>query len=303
MRVGFIGLGDQGAPMATAIARGGFELKVWARRPQSLDAVRDVDPTVCTSVVELGQQSDVVCLCLREDQDVEAVVFRAGLLKAMAPGSILANHGTGSPDVCEEWVRRCEESSVAFLDAPVSGGRVGAQNRTLTTMVGGDAEAADRCRPVFEAFSRLVVRLGGPGAGQFMKLINNTLTAANFKNAEEALALCDQLRMERRSFIEVVQASSGASFALEAISRQMTRELAVHYTKMVGKDVNHFSSAARSRGIAESPLEDSARTGVTSLVDTVKRFYETPVTTSMASRQGAAAFGGIMSDGVGEENA
>jgi 3-hydroxyisobutyrate dehydrogenase-like beta-hydroxyacid dehydrogenase len=274
MRVGFIGLGDQGAPMAAAIARGGFDLRVWARRPQSLEAVRDIEPAVCPSVVELGRQSDLVCLCLREDRDVEDVVFGTGLLEAMTPGSILANHGTGSPDICEEWARRCAAFSVVFLDAPVSGGRVGAQNRALTTMVGGDAQAADRCRPVFESFSRLVVHLGGPGAGQFMKLINNTLTAANFKNAEEALALCDEIGMERESFVEVVQASSGASFALEAISSQMTVDLAAHYTKMVGKDVNHFSGAARSRGIPVSPLEESARIGVANLVAAVNRLHD-----------------------------
>lgn len=278
MRVGFIGLGDQGAPMVAAIARAGFELSVWARRPEALKFPPDVTPNVCGSVAELGQRSDLVGLCLREDRDVEEVVFRGGLLDALGAGSVLANHGTGSPDVCEDWAQRSRQAGVDFLDAPVSGGRVGAQNCTLTTMVGGDAEAYERCRPVFETFSRLVVHLGGPGAGQLVKLINNTLTAANLKNAAETLALCEELGLDRAAVAELVLVSSGASFAMDALTRQMTPELAEHYTKMIGKDVAHLSQAARVRGVSESPLEESARAGVADIIDTVNSLHDGLVT-------------------------
>jgi 3-hydroxyisobutyrate dehydrogenase-like beta-hydroxyacid dehydrogenase len=274
MRVGFIGLGDQGAPMVAAIARAGFEVNVWARRPESYAFASDVKPVVCSSVAELGRRSDLVGLCLREDRDVEEIVFHGGLLDAMTPGSVLANHGTGSPGVCEDWAQRCKKVDVYFLDAPVSGGRVGAEKETLTTMVGGDADAFESFRPVFEAFSRLVVYLGPPGSGQLVKLINNTLTAANLKNSEETLALCEQLGVDQAAVAELVQLSSGANFAMEALSKQMTPALAEHYTKMLGKDVAHLSQAARLRGVPESALEESARQGVAGIIGTVNRLHE-----------------------------
>jgi 3-hydroxyisobutyrate dehydrogenase-like beta-hydroxyacid dehydrogenase len=274
MRIGFIGLGDQGAPMVAAIARAGFEVNVWARRPESYAFASDVKPVVCSSVADVGRRSDFVGLCLREDRNVEEVVFHGGLLDALEPGSVLANHGTGSPDVCEDWAQRCMKADVYLLDAPVSGGRVGAENRTLTTMVGGDACAFESYRQVFEAFSRLVVYLGAPGSGQLVKLINNTLTAANLKNSEETLALCEQLGLDKAAVAELVQFSSGANFAMEALSKQMTPALGEHYTKMLGKDVAHLSQAARLRGIPETALEESARQGVAGIIDTVNRLHE-----------------------------
>ena len=273
IRVGFIGLGDQGGPMARAIAEAGFDLLVWARRSASLEIVADVAHTACESIDDLAARADVIGLCLREDSDVEDVVFGGGLLAATKPGSVLVNHGTGSPDVCAGWADRCAEVGVDMLDAPVSGGRVGAENRSLTTMVGGDRDAADRCRPVFESFSKLIAHLGGPGTGQFAKLVNNTLMAANLKNSEEILAVADALGFDLGGLVEVLLASSGANFSLEALAKHMTAELAEHYTKMVGKDVDHFSAAARARGIAESPIEASARQGVAGIVPAVARLH------------------------------
>lgn len=273
MRVGFIGLGDQGAPMAQAIAGAGFELFVWARRPESLQAVAGLPHTVCETAAEVGERAEVLGLCLRDDNDIEHIAFGdGGLLASMKPGSVLANHGTGSPDVCREWADRAQQAGVHMLDAPVSGGRAGAEARTLTTMIGGDAEAAERCRPVFDTFSRLITYLGPPGSGQLAKLVNNTLLASNLKNVEEMLVLTDELGFDRRGLVEVLMASSASSFALEALTKYMNPDNAEHYTKMVGKDVGHFSSAARARGVSESPVEGSARAGVAGIAEFVDRW-------------------------------
>lgn len=271
--VGFIGLGDQGGPMALKIAEAGFDLVVWARRQRSLEVLADVPHTVCATVAELGERCELIGLCLRDDDDIEEVVFKRGLLAAMKPRAILANHGTGSPDACTAWFKRCAEFGVEMLDAPVSGGRVAALDGTLTTMVGGSREAAEHCRPVFASFSRLISYLGAPGSGQLAKLMNNTLMGANLKNAEEIVALGDALGFDPEGLSEVLLESSGASFALKALTKLMPPNLVEHYTAMIGKDVRHFSAAARARGIPESPIEESARVGVSAIGTTVERLY------------------------------
>lgn len=152
--VGFIGLGDQGAPMARAVARAGWSLHVWARREVSLESVAAVPHTVHKTVAELGATCDLVGLCVRDGNDVEEMLEGQGLLKSMALGSIIVNHGTGSPYVCLDWDVRAKARRVAILDAPVSGGRDGAEKFSLTTIVGGDVDTYERCKPVFESFSQ-----------------------------------------------------------------------------------------------------------------------------------------------------
>src|SRR5258708_1391987 len=104
-RIGFVGLGDQGAPMARAVADAGWPLSVWARRSSTFDAVADIPHTACETLDDLGRTCDVIGLCLRDDDDVEEVLVERGLLRALQPGAIVVNHGTGSPDVCAAWAR------------------------------------------------------------------------------------------------------------------------------------------------------------------------------------------------------
>ena len=270
MEVGFIGLGDQGAPIAAAIADAGFDLNVWARRPETLAAFDSSRHTVCASLRTLGERCEVVELCLPRDSDLEEVLFEQGLLDALQPESIVVNHGTGSPEVCGPWAKRCDQRQVALLDAPVSGGRHDARQRTLTTMVGGDRDAAERCRPVFEAFSRLVVWLGPHGSGQLVKLIVNALSAANLKNAGDILHMADALGLDLAALVSVLRSSAAASYALDAMCRQMEPELAPHYTAMLRKDVAHFVDSARLHGAEEYPVETAAQAGAEEIQSTLE---------------------------------
>ncbi|MFF3563704.1 NAD(P)-dependent oxidoreductase [Streptomyces sp. NPDC002574] len=180
--VGFIGLGDQGGPMARAVAEAGHTLHVWARRRASLDVLTGVPYTAHDSPTALGTACGIVCLCLPEDADVAGIAFDNGLLAHMRPGSVLVNHGTGLPDLARRLTLAADAYGVGVLDAPVSGGRAGALAKALTTIVGGDPGTAERCRPVFESFSTTVVHMGGAGTGQLGKLFNNTLMMMNHKN-------------------------------------------------------------------------------------------------------------------------
>ncbi|WP_212808383.1 alpha/beta fold hydrolase [Micromonospora endophytica] len=155
--VGFIGLGDQGAPMARAVADGGYELHLWARRPASLTILEGTPYNAHDSVASLASAVDVLLLCLRDDDDdIADLLDQRKLLDGLRPGTVVVNHGTGDP---------------------------GARARTLTTFVGGEAAAYERCRPIFETFSRTVVRMGPVGTGQLTKLLNNAMTMSNLKNA------------------------------------------------------------------------------------------------------------------------
>jgi hypothetical protein len=172
LQVGFVGLGDQGAPMAIAIAEAGWPLRVWARHQRSYEALGDVSYERCESVEELGRRSDVVGLCLTDDADVWQLLDDQRLLSALPPRGIVVNHGTGDPRVAIELAHHGEANGHAILDAPVSGGRPAAERKALTTFVGGAAQAAETCGAVFEAFSTTVAYIGQAGAGQMTKLMN-----------------------------------------------------------------------------------------------------------------------------------
>src|ERR1700756_4828349 len=135
-KVGFVGLGDQGAPMARAIGDAGVELHAWARRPQSLETLADIPHTVHHSPASLAAAVDILELCLRDDRDIWEVLGTPGVEGALRPGLIVVNHGTGDPGENREIADHLAGRRVAYLDAPVSGGGAGGRARTPTTKAG-----------------------------------------------------------------------------------------------------------------------------------------------------------------------
>src|ERR1700729_915950 len=174
--VGWIGLGDQGLPMAVAIAEAGYPLHVWARHPASLDALGGTPHVRHGEVDDLAGACDIMGLCVSTDDDVRRLVT-GGLLDGARPGSVVVNHGTGTPGNAVRLTEACAPFGVDVLDAPVSGGRPAAETKALTTLVGGPEPVARRCEPVFGSFSANVVYLGAAGPGQAPKLFNNALLA------------------------------------------------------------------------------------------------------------------------------
>lgn len=218
MRVGFIGLGSQGGPMARRIAEGGYPTTLWARRPATLEAFADTPAQIAASPAELAAASDLVCLCVVGDADIdELTVGEGGLLPAMKPGGIIAVHSTVHPTTCRELAKRAGAVGVSIVDAPVSGGGGAAAEGRLLVMAGGDTEAVERCRPVFETYADPVVHLGELGSGQTTKLLNNLLFTANLATAATALSLAGALGVTPERLTEVVSRSSGNSFALNAL--------------------------------------------------------------------------------------
>ncbi len=213
-RVGFIGLGSQGGPMAAQIAASGMPLTVWARRPEALEPYAESGAIVAATPAELGAASEVVGICVVADADVEDVVLRDdGVLAGMAAGGVIAVHSTVHPDTCRRLAEQAASRGVAVVDAPVSGGGGAAAERKLLVMVGGPDEDVARCRPVFETFGDPIVHLGPLGSGQMAKVLNNFVFTAQVTVALETFGFADQLGMDRSAVAQVLANGSGGSRA------------------------------------------------------------------------------------------
>ncbi|CAN7313274.1 NAD(P)-dependent oxidoreductase [Phenylobacterium sp. LjRoot225] len=253
---GFIGLGSQGAPMARRMIDAGFITYLWARRPETLEPYRETAARFAGSVAELGAEVDHLGLCVVTDQDVRQVCDQ--LIPAMRPGSRIAIHSTVHPDTCRAVEAQAAARGVRIIDAPVSGGAPGAQAGTMAVMVGGDPADLAAARPVFETFGRLIVHLGPVGAGQHAKLINNTLMAANLGLANSALEAGQALGMNQQALVELLQASSGRSFALEVRGRMTDPTSFSHGGSLLAKDVRLLGEVLGQTDPAFAGLRDAA---------------------------------------------
>jgi 3-hydroxyisobutyrate dehydrogenase-like beta-hydroxyacid dehydrogenase len=218
MRVGFIGLGSQGGPMARRIIEAGYPTTLWARRSATLEQFAETPAKVAATPAELAADSDLVCLCVVGDADVDEITSgQDGVLAGLQPGSVITVHSTVHPNTCRKLAKSAEAQGVSVIDAPVSGGGPAAEKGRLLVMVGGDADVVERCRPVFETYADPVVHVGELGTGQTTKLLNNLLFTANLGTAATALSLAKDLGVAPERLAEVISRSSGNSFALNAI--------------------------------------------------------------------------------------
>ena len=260
MRVGFVGLGSQGAPMAQMIHRSGYALTLWARRAASLEPFADTPAKTAESLRALGESSDLVGVCVVNDADVEQVCLGPdGLLGGLAEGSILAIHSTVHPETCRRLSEAAAKSGVAVLDAPVSGSGESAHAGELTVMAGGDPDVFERARPVFETYGDPVRLLGPLGSGQICKLINNMCFIAHLRVAGGTLAMARSLGVEQAPLVDILQASSGQSFAIDALVRRIPPESIDHVIGLFDKDLSLMADVARAAGIEPAAVESIAR--------------------------------------------
>ncbi|MER5430009.1 NAD(P)-dependent oxidoreductase [Streptomyces sp. NPDC002588] len=256
MRVGFIGLGSQGAPMARRIVGAGFETTLWARRPATLAPFDGTPARAADSPAGLAAASDLVCLCVVDDRDVEQVADE--VLTGLRPGGILAVHSTVHPDTCRRLAERAAVRGVAVLDAPVSGGGRAAEQGTLLVMVGGDQEAYEMCRPVFASYGDPVAHLGPLGSGQVAKLLNNLLFTAQLGLAADTLALGGRLGLDQDGLGRILPRGSSASFALERVADAggTLDRIGAHAGRLLAKDVRLLTEVAGEGG--RGPARDAA---------------------------------------------
>lgn len=262
MRVGFIGLGSQGGPMARRIIDAGYPTTLWARRPATLEPFADTPANVAVSPADLAADSDLVCLCVVGDADVDEV--SDGVLAGLERGGTIAVHSTVHPDTCRELGKRAGRRGVSVIDAPVSGGGPAAAKGRLLVMAGGDADVVQRCRPVFESYADAVVHVGDLGSGQTTKLLNNLLFTANLGTAASALALAKALGVSPERLTEVVTRSSGNSFALNTIgSTGNLDRLAGLAGVLLQKDVRLVAELANGTAASAGAVLDAADAALT----------------------------------------
>lgn len=213
-RVGLIGVGAMGLPMGRNLLKAGLDLTVWARRPEAAAGILADGATWATSPQELAARSEVVILMVTNSPDVQALVLEQGLLDGAATGTVIVDMSTIAPTVSRSLAESCAARGVAFLDAPVSGGTQGAEAGTLTIMVGGDAEAVGRARPVLAAMGGNIFHVGPSGSGEIIKLVNNLLVGVIAAATAEALVLGTKAGVNVEMMAQVVSASTGASWQL-----------------------------------------------------------------------------------------
>jgi 3-hydroxyisobutyrate dehydrogenase len=241
INTGFIGLGSQGAPMARRMIDAGYPVTLWARRPESLQPFAATTATVAPDLATLAARVEHVGVCVVDDAGVREVCET--LIPALRPGSRIAIHSTVQPQLCVALAQQAAARGLALIDAPVSGGGPGAAAGKLTVMVGGDEAAFAAARPVFETFAALIVHLGGVGAGQMAKLVNNALMSAHMALAHQALSAGATLGIERAALVELVKASSGRSMGFEVYARQASPAAFAHGARLLAKDVRLLGEA------------------------------------------------------------
>lgn len=184
---------------------------------------------------------------------------------------MVVNHGTGVPDAAVRLAELCAPRGVAVLDAPVSGGRPGAEEKRLITMVGGEPQALRRCAPVFDAFSARVVHLGGPGAGQTAKLFNNALLMLNQAAVGEVVGLADRLGLDLGPLVEVLRLGSGSSAALHLLGPMVRGDNVAHLSGVEALDMELFDRALKDAGVDPGPVTARGLAGAHGLPALVAR--------------------------------
>ena len=229
-KIGFIGLGAMGKPMATNLVRAGFDLTVYDIRPEPVQELEKLGARAAGSTQEVGEQCDIIETIVVDDAQVEEVVFGTagnGVLAAARPGSIIVIHSTVQPKTCQRVAAAAKDKGVGVLDACVSGAESGAQAGTLSIMVGGEAALLETCRPVFDVIGKTLFHVGDVGMGEVAKIANNLMVIVNQHSTREGLRLARLAGIEPKKMLEVIMASSGDSWA--ARNWELLRDLAVDY--------------------------------------------------------------------------
>jgi 3-hydroxyisobutyrate dehydrogenase len=248
-RLGYIGMGIMGKPMARNLLKAGFSLSVYNRTPEKVKDLAAEGASVCSSPRELAEQVDVIFTNVTDTPDVRAVLFgRDGVVEGCREGQIVIDNSTISPRETREIAKILAEKGVAFLDAPVSGGDIGAQKGTLSIMVGGDKAVFEACLPYFQAMGSTITWCGESGMGQMTKLCNQILCAVNMVATCECISLAKQAGLDVQTMLDVVTKGAGGSWALANLGPKITQgDLQPGFmVQLIQKDLRLVMEAARS---------------------------------------------------------
>lgn len=283
-RVGFIGLGRMGKPMARRLIQAGHELTVWGRRPGPVQELAALGAGVAAGPADMAGKVDILFTCVTTPEVVESLLCGPeGAWAGAPPGTIFIDTSTIGPADAQRIAGRLQPHGIDFLDCPLSGGPWGAQEGTLTLMIGGEPSILERVRPILQAFAGRIHHLGPVGAGQVAKLCNNLLVAIHTAAAAEAFVLATKGGIDPVQFLEVVSGATGqsaqitrslpkfvlpgqfaAAFSIDHLHKDvglacdLGRELGVRL--LVSGVVNQLTTEARSRGLGDQDIAALFRT-------------------------------------------
>ena len=252
IKIGFIGLGIMGAPMAVRLAQGGHALFVHTRS-QVREEVTAAGATLCASATEVAQRADVIFTMVPDTPDVERVLFgEGGVAAGLSAGKTVVDMSSISPMATKDFARRIEALGAEWLDAPVSGGEVGAKAGTLSIMVGGEEVTFTRIKPLFELMGKNITRVGGAGAGQTTKVANQIIVALNIAAVGEALVFASKAGADPAKVREALMGGFASSRILEVHGERMIKRtfnpgfrIALHQ-----KDLNLALQSAKAMNLA-----------------------------------------------------
>jgi 3-hydroxyisobutyrate dehydrogenase-like beta-hydroxyacid dehydrogenase len=215
-KIGFIGLGAMGKPMAANVAKAGFELTVYDIREQRCQELAAVGAKIGASPREVGEKSDIIEIAVVDDAQAERVVIgENGVIHGARPGTVVAIHSTILPATVRKIAQRCRAGGVEVMDVPMSGGQKGAEERRLAYMAGGNAAVLEKCRPVFVTSASHIFHLGELGTGATAKMLIQVVVCLNMIAAHESETLCAKTGLDFKSFQQVLHVSSGQSNVLD----------------------------------------------------------------------------------------
>ena len=254
MNPAFLGLGAIGRPMAARVAGAFPNLVVWNRTPDRASAfAAEHKVRSAASPAEAAEDADVVISCFPLSRDVESVLDGpTGLLATMKTGSTLVDCTSGDPATSKRIAARLAEQGIDFVDAPVSGGVVGAEKGTLTVMVGGESAVFERMQPIFKSFGQKIVHCGEVGAGDALKAVNNAMLAVHIWSTAEGLATLAKAGVDPKVALDVINTSSGRSntsmnlFPERVLSRAFPRTFRL---ALLEKDIGIAAQVARDHKV------------------------------------------------------
>ncbi|MCZ6645680.1 MAG: NAD(P)-dependent oxidoreductase [SAR324 cluster bacterium] len=268
--LGFLGMGTMGAPMARNLLKAGYPVVVYNRSRHKAEALADAGAQVADSVAQVAMRAQVVLACLADAQVVEQVVTGpGGLLQAMEPGKVFVDMTTNSPPVSIRLARLCAEKGVEMLDAPVSGGDVGAAEGKLSIMLGGKPEVFQRCLPILEVLGRRITHMGGQvGAGGYAKLANQIMVPLHLVAMSEALVFGAKAGLDLNKLASALSGGMANSAIFEyRASKMLAGDFAPGGTAAVQlKDLNYISQAMDALGMS-LPCTELVRSLYQRLVD------------------------------------
>ncbi|KCZ58404.1 NAD(P)-dependent oxidoreductase [Hyphomonas chukchiensis] len=219
--VGFIGLGDIGAPMAHRILESGLALVVWNRTESKMAPLKSAGAATAGSPAELAESCEIICICVDSAAAMDDVLFgNSGITRATrSKVELVIDHSTLAPGDAKKLASQLVEHNIGFLDVPVSGGAVGARAGTLAAMAGGDAKLLDRARPIIASFANQITHMGPIGAGQAAKACNQIINFGNMAALAEAMALAQRFDIAKERIPEAI----AGGFADSNIAREYKR--------------------------------------------------------------------------------